>query len=284
MFLLQLKSKVRTLGMYALVAALAFSAGYASLAHATTPITFYACRDVGKKSLYNVVTSPSLPLTCIKGDEAVQWDQVGPMGSQGPKGDTGPAGTTGPQGPQGVQGPKGDKGDTGLTGLQGPQGLQGLKGDTGPIGPQGAKGDKGDPGLTGPQGLQGLAGLAGPQGEQGWVGPMGPEGPKGDKGDTGPQGPQGIQGPAGVGVDRAKTYFVSSRVTINPDQTDAAMASCNDSNDILLSGGYQSPGPWLDTYTSIPVSLANQTWYAGAMNNGAGPDTLTVYALCLRVD
>jgi hypothetical protein len=157
MLFAKLKSKVRTLGMYALVAALAFSAGYASLAHATTPITFYACRDVGKRSLYNVVTSPSLPLTCIKGDEAVQWDQVGPMGPQGPKGDTGPAGL---QGPQGIQGPKGDKGDTGLTGSQGPQGAQGSKGDNGYAGPMGLQGPQGEIGPQGPVGPEGSGGVS----------------------------------------------------------------------------------------------------------------------------
>jgi len=107
MFLSQLKSKTRKLGMYALVAVLAFSAGFATLAHATSLITFYACQSIGLKSLYNVVTSPSTPIECKKGDIAVQWNQVGPMGQQGvqgPKGDIGPMGPQGPQGESGATG------------------------------------------------------------------------------------------------------------------------------------------------------------------------------------
>jgi|SRR5829696_1212544 len=118
MFLLQLKSKVRKLGIYALVAVLAFSAGFATLAHATSPITFYACQSIGLKSLYNVVISPSTPLECKKGDVAVQWNQVGPLGPQGA------------QGPAGPQGPKGDTGDVGPMGPQGPQGPAGSGGSS----------------------------------------------------------------------------------------------------------------------------------------------------------
>lgn len=104
MLFAKLNSNIRRLGIYALVAVLAFSAGFATLAHATSPITFYACQSIGLKSLYNVVTSPSAPLECKKGDIAVQWNQVGPMG------------------PQGLQGPKGDKGEPGMMGPQGPAG------------------------------------------------------------------------------------------------------------------------------------------------------------------
>lgn len=119
MLFAKLNSNIRRLGMYALVAVLAFSAGFATLAHATSPITFYACQSIGLKSLYNVVTSPSTPLECKKGDIAVRWDQVGPMG---------------PQGQQGVAGPQGLQGPAGLAGPQGEQGL------TGPMGPQGELG------------------------------------------------------------------------------------------------------------------------------------------------
>lgn len=101
MLFAKLNSNIRRLGMYALVAVLAFSAGFATLAHATSPITFYACQSIGLKSLYNVVTSPSTPLECKKGDVAVQWNQVGAMGPQGVQG---PAGATGPQGEPGPAG------------------------------------------------------------------------------------------------------------------------------------------------------------------------------------
>jgi hypothetical protein len=140
MFLLQLKSKARSLGIYALVASLAFSAAYVSLAHATNPVTFYACQSIGLKSLYNVATSPSAPLECKRGDVAVHWDQVGPTGPQGPKGDKGDTGDVGPMGSQGEMGLQGLKGDTGDTGLQGPQGE---------IGPAGLQGPQGEPGPAG---------------------------------------------------------------------------------------------------------------------------------------
>lgn len=131
MLFAKLKTNFRRLGIYTLIAVIAFAAGSFTIAHATNPVTFYACRSVGKNTLYNVVTSPSLPLTCIKGDVALQWDQVGPTGSQGAKGDTGPVGATGPQGA------KGDQGDIGLTGPQGSQGAQGPQGEAGPQGPAG---------------------------------------------------------------------------------------------------------------------------------------------------
>lgn len=121
----KLNSNIRRLGVYALVAVLAFSAGFATLAHATSPITFYACQSIGLKSLYNVVTSPSTPLACKKGDIAVEWDQVGPMGPQGVQG---PAGATG------LQGLKGDTGLQGPQGEMGPAGLQGPQGEPGPAG------------------------------------------------------------------------------------------------------------------------------------------------------
>lgn len=128
MFVSKFKSKARSLSMYALVAALAFAAGYATLARATSTVTFYACQNIGLKSLYNVVISPSAPLECKKGDTAVQWNQVGPMGPQG---------EPGPQGPQGEPGVAGPQGSTGPMGPQGPQG------DIGPMGPQGPAGSGG---------------------------------------------------------------------------------------------------------------------------------------------
>jgi hypothetical protein len=119
MLFAKLNSNIRRLGMYALVAVLAFSAGFATLAHATNPVTFYACRSLTKNTLYNVVTDPNKVMACSKGDVAVQWDQVGLMGPQGQQGDTGPSG---PQGLPGSQGPKGDTGPMGPQGEQGPTG------------------------------------------------------------------------------------------------------------------------------------------------------------------
>ena len=131
----------------------------------------------------------------------------------------------------------------------------------------------------------GPQGETGPQGPKGDIGDPGVAGPQGSQGEMGPAGPQGLQGPAGAGINRDHTYSVQVDVTIDPDQTAGAAASCNDSNDILLSGGYDSGGPWLDTYRSLPYPyFLNQTWTASAINNGSIPATLTVKALCLQVD
>jgi hypothetical protein len=113
MLLAKLKTNFRKLGMYALVAVIAFASGSFTIAHATNPVTFYACQSIGLKSLYNVVTSPSTPLECKRGDVAVQWDQVGPMGPQGVQG---PAGAPGPQGEKGDQGEVGPQGEPGSAG------------------------------------------------------------------------------------------------------------------------------------------------------------------------
>ena len=114
---------------------------------------------------------------------------------------------------------------------------------------------------------------------------MGPQGEQGPAGPIGPQGPQGVQGPAGAGISRDHTYPVSVSVIIDPGQTGGAGASCNDSNDILLSGGYDGVTAGLDTYRSQPLPyFANQTWVAYALNYGSIPATLTVSALCLQVD
>jgi len=134
MLFAKLNSNIRRLGMYALVAVLAFSAGFASLAHATGPITFYACQSIGLNSLYNVVISPATPLACKRGDIAVQWNQVGPIGPQGPKGDKGDTGDVGPIGQQGLQGAAGSAGPQGAQGLVGPMGPQGPQGEQGPAG------------------------------------------------------------------------------------------------------------------------------------------------------
>jgi hypothetical protein len=139
----------RRLAAILFAAVLAFGAGSALGAAAANPNIFYGCLNA-KGQLYNVVTSPSQPLTCIKGDIAVNWNQVGP---QGPQGNPGPAGPTGPQG---------TKGDTG------PAGSQGSKGDVGPAGPQGDMGSVGPQGPAGPAGPQGPAGPAGMSGLE-WV-------------------------------------------------------------------------------------------------------------------
>ena len=131
MFTTAFRSKAKALGMYALVAALAFSAGFATLAFAITNATFYACLSPISKTLYNVVKSPATPRGCKTGDIKVRWNQTGPMGPQGPQGIQGLAGPAGPQGPQGPDG---------AIGPTGPQGPEGAAGPAGPMGPQGPAG------------------------------------------------------------------------------------------------------------------------------------------------
>jgi collagen triple helix repeat protein len=140
MLLAKFKNNVRKLGMYALIAVIAFTAGSATIAYATSPVTFYACRSVMKNTLYNVVTDPNKVIPCSKGDVAVQWDQVGPQGPAGPQGEKGLQGPAGPQGEQGLVGQIGSQGPAGPQGEKGPQGpvgLQGLQGEQGPAGPAG---------------------------------------------------------------------------------------------------------------------------------------------------
>ncbi len=86
------------------------------------------------------------------------------------------------------------------------------------------------------------------------------------------------------GINRGMTYSVSVDVVIDPGTTGGTSASCSDGNDVLLSGGYDAESPALDTYRSRPYPyFANQTWVANAINNGGGPATLTVTALCLSI-
>lgn len=94
------------------------------------------------------------------------------------------------------------------------------------------QGPKGDPG---PEGPQGPAGAEGPRGPQGFAGPIGA---------TGPQGPEGMPGMNGGGlyVNKASVYCQEAVAT-----TDGVEVSCNDDNDLLLTGGCSSgalSGTW----------------------------------------
>lgn len=92
--------------------------------------------------------------------------------------------------------------------LSGCSALQGPRGDTGPAGP------------TGPAGADGARGLQGAQGAPG---------------QTGMAGADGMQGPIGGGlyVSKASVYCNEA----SPPGTNQAVASCNDANDLLVSGG-----------------------------------------------
>lgn len=92
--------------------------------------------------------------------------------------------------------------------LSGCSAFQGPKGDTGPAGPTGPAGADGAPG---PQGAQGAPGL------------------------TGAAGVDGMQGPVGGGLYTSKAAVYCNEVS--PPGTTKAVASCNDANDLLVSGG-----------------------------------------------
>lgn len=160
----------------------------------------------------------------------------------------------GPPGPQGEPGPTGEQGEQGVPGPIGPQGIQGVQGVPGPTGPIGPIGPTGAAGAQGPQGIQGL---------------------------TGPQGPAG---PAGSGIARTSTYVATVTQSVNAGAITSNFVSCNDSNDVLLSGGYHSSGPWFHVYTSEPAPFfLNQSWIVTAINNGGFPENLEIKALCLNV-
>lgn len=86
---------------------------------------------------------------------------------------------------------------------------------------QGPKGD------TGPQGPAGPAGADGPRGAQG------PTGATGATGEVGPMGAQGATG-GGLYVDKAAVYCREAAPSCPQCQ---AVASCLDSNDLLVTGG-----------------------------------------------
>lgn len=116
----------------------------------------------------------------------------------------------GPEEPRGPEGPRGPKDE---------------KGDPGPIGPQGPKGDQGDRGPIGPQG---------PKGDQGDRGHIGPQGTKGDQGDRGPIGPQG---PPGV---LRFNKLSSNWRTISANGTLRISVGCSHSQDVAISGGFET--------------------------------------------
>jgi hypothetical protein len=124
-------------------------------------------------------------------------------------------------------------------------------------------------------------GIQGPKGDTGVTGDVGSVGPQGEQGIAGPQGPQGLTGP---GINRANTYTVDVYVTIEAGQTGAATAYCNDSNDVLLSGGFL-PSVGIVVGSSFPNPYSpNQGWIVRASNSINTSTILLATALCLRVD
>lgn len=183
------------------------------------------------------------------------------------------------EGTTGASGARGDKGEPGLPGeqgLPGPQGPQGLPGPEGPQGPAGAKGDPGSPGAQGPRGADGAPG------SPGGIGPMGPQGPEG------PQGPKGDTGPAGLGLSKSAMYVRTKATTINGWDTVGLGASCDDANDVLVTGGctlYAAGEIRLRETKPVNVSSTSQAagWECMFQNYGGNQQSIETHAVCLKV-
>lgn len=159
-------------------------------------------------------------------------------------------------------------------------GPQGPKGDTGPqgaTGEAGLKGDKGDPGEKGATGEAGMKGDKGDQGDKGEQGLPGEKGDKGDKGDPGERGEKGDKGDAAA----LDMYDKTAAIAIPFGGTAAITASCDDTNDQVMSGGFEG-GQGLSYLMSKPVLTSPNGWTAQAINITPGTKTLTAHALCNR--
>lgn len=129
--------------------------------------------------------------------------------------------------------------------------------------------------------------LPGPQGPQGPQGERGPIGPQGIQGEVGPMGPQGPQGPAGSGgVARDQIYQNISTFTAVPGAGNPGVeieAACNDSNDVMLSGGYWVSHGDLRVLGNYGRHLpAADSWHIGVVSMGA-PGQAQASVECLSV-
>lgn len=175
----------------------------------------------------------------------------------------------------------------------------GERGPAGPQGPQGVQGTQGIQGVPGPSGMQGLQGdrgTAGSDGAPGPIGPNGPQGPQGPMGVSGVPGPQGTQGPKGDPgtITKKQRYTVTSVVTPmgTGDVKQGVYASCNNANDVLLTGGcganiINNQVALLSSNQSLVDDAGVDQWMCGwLVGNGSGAITgvtLTATAVCLTV-
>ncbi|MFH2008863.1 MAG: hypothetical protein ABI333_19905 [bacterium] len=170
--------------------------------------------------------------------------------------------------------------------LRGPLGPQGPPGPSGPVGPTGAQGP---PGPSGPEGPAGPKGVRGPPGPQGPQGIRGEQGVQGLQGPTGVQGPVGPKGAAGSYSTKSDPYVQSGQLAIGPGQYGAAVASCKDRRDILITGGCRAAPAWIGYLTQVgPRHLGNRllpaVWRCEYRNVSASA-TLQVHAdvYCITV-
>lgn len=170
--------------------------------------------------------------------------------------------------------------------LRGPAGPNGPPGPAGPVGPQGPVGGKGGPG---PEGSPGPKGVRGPAGTQG------PQGVRGEQGSQGIQGPRGVQGPvgpkgaAGAYSTKADPYVQRGALAIGPGQYGAAVASCKDRRDILLTGGCRATPAWIGYLTQVGPqhlrTLQKKATWRCEYRNVSPSTTLQVHAeaYCITV-
>jgi hypothetical protein len=157
--------------------------------------------------------------------------------------------TPGPQGEQGIPGPVGPKGPAGSDGTNGEDGATGAQGPQGPQGETGATGAEGPQGATGPQGLAGVNGIDGTNGTNGIDGIDGADGAVGSQGPQGATGPQGPQGEPGS-LNKSDLYTRSTTANLFAHGNVTLSQSCDDANDIALSGGCEFSNPKSVNYLS----------------------------------
>lgn len=170
-----------------------------------------------------------------------------------------------------------------LRGPKGPQGAPGPSGQPGPVGPPGPKGTIGETGPAGPRGLPGPPGPRGPQGIQG------EQGPQGIQGSRGPQGPVGPKGSPGAYATKGDPYMRRGQLRIGPGQYGAAVATCEDPRDILITGGCRAAPAWVGALTqATPENVTAKTRRAAwrcEYRNIAAKTVLqaTAEVYCIRV-
>lgn len=171
--------------------------------------------------------------------------------------------------------------------LRGPRGPQGAPGAPGPVGPQGPPGPRGPPGEVGPAGPRGTVGPPGPDGPQGV---QGNQGPQGLQGPGGPQGPAGPKGAPGAYSTKADPYVQRGQMVIGAGQYGAAVATCRDLQDILITGGCRASPGWVGALTqAAPEAVGHKgqkaSWrceYRNLSTNTTMQVTAEVYCITVR--
>jgi Collagen triple helix repeat (20 copies) len=114
----------------------------------------------------------------------------------------------------------------------------------------------------------------------------GPAGAKGDKGDAGPKGDPGAPGPKGDKGDRGPSgisgykVVLSNGMTLNPGQTQSAIAVCPTGQKAIGGGFNASPGA---TPEWSMTDAKYETWWVKAHNDAATQGWIQAVAICATV-